>query len=194
MSTGITSRKVVYMLNVSVDGFIDGPNRELDWHLVDEDLHNFINEQLREIDTFLFGRRMYETMSFWDTVGSNPDISEFEREFARNWEQKLKIVYSSTLDSVQGNARLAEGDIAEEIAKLKSQPGLNIQIGGAGLAASAIEQGLIAEYCLFIHPVIVGAGTPLFPNEGSKVNLKLLETHTFGSGVVFLRYQASREG
>lgn len=183
-------RKIIYgPIGVSLDGFIEGPNREIDWHVVDEELHTFINERLREVDTFLFGRRMYETMAVWDTIGSNPDISEFERDFARMWDKKLKIVFSSTLDSVQGNARLAEGDIAEEIAKLKSQPGLNIEVGGAGLAGAAVERGLIDEYHFFIQPIILGAGTPVLPSLDNMIGLKLIETHAFESGVVYLHYQ-----
>lgn len=192
MATGTATRKIIYLIQVSLDGFIEGPNREIDaWH-IDEELHTFINELQSEVDTYIFGRRMYETMSVWDTIGSKPDISEPEREFARIWDSKQKLVFSSTLESVQGNARLATRDISEEIAALKSEPGLNIEIGGAGIAGSAIERGLIDELRFFVQPVILGAGTPVLPPLDNKIRLKLIDTHVFESGVIYLRYQPDR--
>jgi dihydrofolate reductase len=109
-------------------------------------------------------------------------------EFARIWQALPKIVFSSTLDAVEGNTRLATGTLAEEVAKLKEQPGKDLAVGGAGLAASAIEQGLVDEFRLFVNPVVVGGGTPFFPPLERQIDLELVETRTFGSRVVYLRY------
>jgi len=182
-------RKVIYSMFVSLDGFIEGPNREIDWHVVNEELHTYINEQERTFDIFLYGRRTYEVMSYWQTADNNPSSSAYELEFARIWKSIPKIVFSKTLAQVEGNARLVRENIAEEIAKLKERPGKDIELGGAGIASTFIRLGLIDEYRLFVHPVILGGGTPFFPALDDKINLRLVDTRTFGSGVVLLRYQ-----
>ena len=187
-------RKVIYSMMVSLDGFIEGPNRELDWAIPDEELHKFVNDQQSEIDTCLYGRRLYEVMTYWETADKNPSAPEYELEFARIWKNMLKIVFSKTLEQVQGNARLVRNNIAAEITKLKQQPGKDLELGGATIASTFIQLGLIDEYRLFIHPVVLGRGTPFFPALGDKVNLRLVETRTFGSGVVYLRYQRADEG
>jgi dihydrofolate reductase len=174
---------------VSLDGFVEGPNRELDWGMVDEELHTYINDQQREIDTYLFGRRMYEVMVYWDTADTDPSNPEYVLEFARIWKNIHKIVFSKTLEHVQGNATLSKGNIVEEIAKLKAMPGKDMSIGGATIAAALIQLGLIDEYQLFINPVILGSGTPMFQALDHQTNLRLIETKTFSSGVIFLRYQ-----
>jgi len=190
-------RKVIYSPMVSLDGFVEGPNREIDWGSVDEELHTYINDQQRQIDTYLFGRRMYEVMAYWDTAETEPSNPEYILEFARIWKDRLKIVFSKTLEHVQGNARLSRGNIVEEIAQLKSQPGKDLCVGGATIAATLIRLGLIDEYQLFINPVVLGGGTPMFQMSDHKIELRLIETKIFRSGVVLLRYQpagkASRE-
>jgi dihydrofolate reductase len=183
-------RKVIYSPMVSLDGMINGPNRELDWHIIDEELHRFINEQQRAIDTHLYGRRMYEAMIYWETADQDPSQPDYVLEFARIWKQIRKIVFSKTLERVQGNTRLAREDIAEEITKLKAQPGQDMVVGGATIASSVMRLGLIDEYRLFVHPVVVGGGTPFFPALDNPIKLRLVETRTFGSGVVYLCYQA----
>jgi dihydrofolate reductase len=187
-------RKVIYSMMVSLDGFVEGPNRELDWPIIDEELHTFINNQLSEFDTSLYGRRMYEVMMYWETADTNPSAPEYELEFARIWKRTPKIVFSKTLEQVQGNARLVRDNLAAEITKLKQQPGQDIDIGGATIASTLIQLGLIDENQLFIHPVVLGSGMPFFPALGDKINLRLVETRTFGSGVVYLRYQRADEG
>jgi dihydrofolate reductase len=182
-------RKVIYSPMVSLDGFVEGPNRNLDWVLIDEELHSFVNNQQSQIDTYLFGRRMYEVMTYWETADQDPSIPEYMLEFAHIWKRILKIVFSKTLEQVQGNARLSRGNIAEEIAQLKTQPGKDMSVGGAHITSTLIQLGLIDEYQLFIHPVVLGGGTPMFPALTNKLNLRLIETHRFGSGAVFLRYQ-----
>ena len=181
-------RKLIYEMNVSLDGFIEGPNRELDWGRVDEESMRFYSEQQSGMDTLLYGRRLYEVMTYWETAEADPSIPDYEREFARIWKNSTKLVFSKTLEQVQGNARLVRGDIAEEIRKLKQQPGKDLEIGGPNLASTVIQLGLIDEYRLVVHPVVLGSGTPFFPALGDKINLRLVETRTFGSGVVYLRY------
>jgi dihydrofolate reductase len=182
-------RKVIYAPMVSLDGFIERPNQSLDWVIVDEELHSFINDQQGQIDTYLFGRRMYEVMKYWETAEADPSNPEFVLEFARIWKRIVKIVYSKTLDHIQGNARLSRGNIVEEVVELKAQPGLDMGVGGATIAASLSQAGLIDEYRLFIHPVVLGSGTPMFQTSNNQINLRLIETRTFHSGVVMLRYE-----
>ena len=182
-------RKVIYSTMVSLDGFIEGPNRELDWAIIDEQLHKFVNDQQSEIGTYLYGRRMYEVMLYWETADKNPSSLEYELEFARIWKRMPKIVFSKTLEHVQGNTRLVRENIVEEIMKLKQQPGKAMNLGGSNLASTFMQLGLIDEYRLFIHPVLLGRGTPMVRPLDDKINLRFVETRTFDSGVVYLRYQ-----
>lgn len=182
-------RKVIYSPMVSLDGFIEGPNRELDWVIIDEELHKYINDRESAIDTYLFGRRMYEVMLYWETAEKDPANPDYVLDFARIWKGILKIVFSKTLEEVQGNARLSRGNIAEEIIRLKTQPGKDMGVGGASIAANLMPLGLIDEYWLYVQPVVLGSGTPMFPALDNKIDLRLVETHTFGSGVVLLRYR-----
>jgi dihydrofolate reductase len=182
-------RRLIYSMGVSLDGFIAGPGGEIDWSAPDEELHRFHNEQTREIGAHLCGRRLYEVMVYWETADENPSLPEHELEFAGIWKRLPKIVFSKTLDKVQGNARLATDGIAEEVAKLKEQPGKDLAVGGAGLAATFFELGLVDECRLFVSPVLLGGGTPFFPALEARINLELVETQTFGSRVVYLRYR-----
>jgi dihydrofolate reductase len=182
-------RKVIYSPMVSLDGFVEGPNRNLDWVIIDEELHNFVNDQQRKIDTYVFGRRMYEVMKYWDTADTAPLNPEYALEFARLWKSTHKIVFSKTLERVQGNATLSRGNIVEEIAQLKAQPGKDMSVGGATIAAALMQLGLIDEFWCYVQPVVLGSGTPMFPVLEDKINLRLVETHTFRSGVVLLHYQ-----
>ena len=143
-----------------------GPAGEIDWSAPDEELHRFHNEQVREVGVDLCGRRLYETMSYWETADENPSAREIELEFARIWKQLPKIVFSRTLEKVEGNARLAGDGVAEEVAKLKEQPGKDLAVGGAGLASTFIKLGLVDEYRLFVSPVVLGGGTPLLSAAG----------------------------
>jgi dihydrofolate reductase len=183
------ARKLIYSMGVSLDGFIAGPGGEIDWSAPDEELHRFHNQQMRETGPNLYGRRLYEVMTYWETADENPSISEYEREFARIWKDTPKIVFSKTLEKVEGNARLVRDNVAEEVAKLKEQPGEDLAVGGAGLASTFMKLGLIDEFRLFVSPVVLGGGTPYFPALDERVNLELVETRTFGSRVVYLRYR-----
>ena len=182
-------RNVIYSMTVSLDGYIADPGGAIDWSAPDEELHRFHNERVRELDAHFLGRRLYEEMTYWDTVDQNPSASEIELDFARIWLDLPKIVFSTTLSEVSGNARLATGGPAEEVAKLKEQPGKDLAVGGAGLAATFIELGLIDEYQVFVSPVVLGGGTPFFPPLEKRIELELVETRTFGSRIVYLRYR-----
>jgi dihydrofolate reductase len=175
-------------MGVSLDGFIAGPDGEIDWTAPDEELHRFHNQQTRELGAHLCGRRLYEEMLYWETADENPSAAEYELEFARIWKGIPKIVFSETLETVEGNARLATRRIAEEVAELKAQPGHDLAVGGAGLASTLTKLGLVDEYRLFVSAVVLGRGTKYFPAVEERIDLELLETRTFGSRVVYLRY------
>jgi dihydrofolate reductase len=181
-------RKLIYSMMVSLDGFIEGPHGEIDWGIIEEELHRFSNQQARESGVFLYGRRLYETMRYWQTADDDPSLPDYAVEFARIWREKPKVVFSRSLDHVEGNSTLATGDLAEEIKRLKAEPGLDITIGGAHLAAAAIQLGLVDEFQPIVHPVVLGSGTRFLPAVPARINLRLVETRTFGTGVVYLRY------
>jgi dihydrofolate reductase len=181
--------KLTYAMGVSLDGFIAGPGGELDWGEPDEELHRFHNERTRELGAQIMGRRLYETMLYWETAGEDPSLTDYALEFAEIWGQTPRLVFSRTLESVEGNARLATGEIAEEVARLKAEVDGDIAVGGADLAATFTELGLIDEYGLFVHPVAIGTGRPYLQPLDEPLELRLIETRTFGSGVVHLRYE-----
>jgi dihydrofolate reductase len=172
--------RVIYSMSVSLDGFIAGPDGDIDWAAPDEELMAFHTEQSRELDAHLCGRGLYEDMLPWETR---------EGDFAEIWKAIPKVVFSTTLETVQGNARLATGDVADELSRLGKTPAADVSVGGAGLAATLVEHDLIDEYRLFINPVVLGGGTPFFPERRERLKLELIETRTFGARVVYLRYR-----
>ena len=182
-------RKVIYSMGVSLDGYIADPAGEIDWGAPDDELHRFHNQRVREVGTQLCGRRLYEVMLYWETVDQDPAAGETELEFARIWKELPKVVFSSTLERVEGNWRLATDGVAEEVARLKEEPGGDIAVGGAGLASSCIELGLVDEFQMFVSPVVLGGGTPYFPALEERVDLELVETRKFESPAVYLRYR-----
>jgi dihydrofolate reductase len=181
-------RKLIYGMGLSLDGFIAGPDGKFDWAAPDEELHRFHNKQTRELGGHLLGRGLYETMVYWETAPEDPSLPEYQLEFARIWQALPKVVFSATLESVEGNARLVRKGLADEVARLKSEPGKDLAVGGAGLAADCLRLGLIDELQLFVNPVIAGGGTPFLPQLDHRVDLERLETREFGSRVVYLRY------
>jgi dihydrofolate reductase len=185
-------RKLIYSMGVSLDGFIAGRAGEIDWSVPDEELHRFHNRLVRELGVHLCGRRLYEVMAYWETADQNPSAPEYELEFAHIWKALPKIVFSTTLETVEGNARLVREDAVEEATKLKEQPGKDLAVGGAALASTFIKLDLVDEYRLFVSPVVLGGGTPYFPPLNERMNLDLVETRTFGSRVVYLRYRRAR--
>ncbi len=178
------------MMSVSLDGYIEGPNREIDWHLVDDQLHHHFNEQLRGMGAFLNGRVTYELMAeFWPTADTDPSSTKPMIEFARIWRDMPKIVYSKTLQRAEWNTTIVRDVVPEEVARLKAQPGGNLSLGGADLASAFMRYDLIDEYRIYVHPVLIGKGKPLFPPSGPRIPLRLEETNTFGNGVLLLRYR-----
>src|SRR2546423_2295183 len=182
-------RKLIYSMGVSLDGFIAGPGGEIDWSAPDEELHRFHNQQTRELGVHLLGRRLYEEMTYWETADEDPSLPEPELEFARIWKDLPKIVFSRTLEKVEGNARLVREIVVDEVARMKEGPGKDLAVGGAGLASTFIDLGLAAEFRVFVSPVVLGGGTPYFPALEERIDLELVETRTFGSRVVYLRYR-----
>jgi dihydrofolate reductase len=185
-------RKLIYFTMVSLDGYIDKPDANLDWVVIDEELHTYVNEQERKIGTYLYGRRMYELMQgYWPTADEQSDLA-FMIEYSKIWKQIPKVVFSTTLEQVEGNARLVKGDPVAEVIKLKEVPGNDIEVGGAILAGRLIQAGLVDEYRLFFQPVFLGGGSRMVPDLTEAIKLKLVESHTFHSGVVYHRYQANQ--
>ncbi|CBG72892.1 dihydrofolate reductase [Streptomyces sp. LBUM 1478] len=186
-------RRVTYSMNVSLDGYIVGPDGSFDWSAPDPEVFRFWIEQIRGVDVHLLGRRLYETMLYWETAEQEGELDDPEREWVSLWNPLPKVVFSTTLSEVRGTARLASGSPAEEIERLRAEPGEGeIAIGGATLAAQAAEAGLIDEYQVMLYPVLVGGGIPFFSRDERRVNLDLVETRTFGSRFVFLRYRVAR--
>ncbi|MDX6541782.1 MAG: hypothetical protein QOI71_3392 [Gaiellales bacterium] len=183
---------LIYSMSVSVDGFIADRDGAFEWSVPSEELFRFHIAQTRELGGFLLGRRLYETMLVWET---DPSMRETEAEaaFADVWCAIPKVVFSRTLDSVQGNARLAQAWVAEEAAAALEATDKEVAIGGAGLAAAAIELGLVDELRMFRVPVLVGGGTPFLPPVTADVPLDLIETRTFGSRVIYERYRRVRD-
>jgi dihydrofolate reductase len=183
-------RKIILWMSVSLDGFIEGPDREIDWHLVDDELHSHFNERLAAMGAFLSGRVTYELMAgFWPTADSDPLSTGPMVEFARIWRDMPKIVYSRTLERADWNTTVVRDVVPEQVRELAAQPGGDLVLSGADLAAAFMQHDLIDEYRLYIHPVLIGRGKPLFPRSESMTSLRLAETRAFGNGVVLLRYQ-----
>jgi dihydrofolate reductase len=181
-------RKLIYSMGVSLDGYIAGPDGTFDWSMPDEEQHRVHNEQMRELGGHLCGRRLYETMRVWDDVDERSAPGETALEFTRIWRATPKFVFSATLDEVGPNATLVREEAVAEVRRLKQEPGGPLAVGGAGLAATLVRADLVDEYSLFVNPVVVGGGTPFFPPFEGKLELDLLETRTFGSRVVNVRY------
>lgn len=183
-------RKIIYAMSVSLDGYIEGPGGDLSWSAPDEELHQHFNDLERTMDLILYGRGLYELMAaYWPTGDSDPAASEQEKEYAHIWREMPKVVFSTTLQQVEWNSRLVRGNIAEEVNRLKALPGHTMSVGGAGLAAAFTRLGLIDEYWLYVHPVVLGAGKPFFQDVGQRLDLALIETHPFSRGVMLLKYR-----
>ena len=179
-------RSVTYSMGVSLDGYIVGPDGGFDWTAPDKEVFRFWIDEIREVGVHLLGRRLYETMLYWETADQNPSLDDAELEWAALWNPLPKVVFSTTLSAVEGNARLASGGLAEEIERLRAEPGEgDIAIGGATLAAEAAALGLIDEYRAMVYPVLVGGGIPFFPRRERRVDLELVETRTFSSRFVY---------
>lgn len=186
-------RQVTYSMGVSLDGYIVGPDGGFQWTAPDDELFQFAIDQIREVDVHLMGRRLYEAMLYWETADQDPTLDDLKREWISLWNPLPKVVFSTTLSSVEGNARLASGDVGAEIERLRAEPGEgNIAIGGATLAAEIAALDLIDEYRPKVYPVLVGGGIPAFPRAERQVNLELMDSRAFPTGVMYLRQRVVR--
>jgi dihydrofolate reductase len=183
--------KVILWMQMSVDGFIEGPNGEFDWPVVRPELHRAFNERAKELGGLLYGRKVFEGMAaFWPTADEDPDVDENTAAFARLWRPIPKTVFSRTLVDPGWNATVVGDDVAGAVARLKAGAGGDLALlGGADIAATFIREGLVDEYLLFHHPVILGGGKRLFPSPADRVRLRLLEARTFDGGVVVHHYE-----
>jgi dihydrofolate reductase len=190
-------RKLIFGMNVTVDGYIAAPGDDIGWSEPSDELFQWWLDQDRASSLALYGRKLWQTMSsHWPTGDQQPDATPAEIEFARNWRDTPKVVFSSTIDPMTDelgwDTRLVTGDAVAEITRLKAEDGGPMSIGGATLAAAAVRAGLIDEYALATHPVLVGGGTPFFTALDSWVHLNVVETRTFPGGVVLTRYETRR--
>jgi dihydrofolate reductase len=187
-------RHLTYSMSMSLDGYIVGPDGGFDWSAPDDEIFAFATDEVRRLDTHVMGRRLYEAMRYWESPENEPSFNAAEQEFADLWKQLDKVVFSRSLASVEGTStRLATGSLEDELARLKAAPGgKGIAIGGGTLAAQAADLDLIDEYRVRVYPVLVGGGTPFFARTERRANLKLEETRTFASSVVYLGYRVLR--
>jgi dihydrofolate reductase len=179
--------KLIYSAIASLDGYIEDEGGKFDWAAPGDEVHTFVNELERPVGTYLYGRRMYETMVFWEAAGAG--LREVSREYAEIWRAAEKVVYSRTLQTVQSARTRTEREFEPEaIRALKQSSGSDITIGGAELAGQAIAAGLVDECHLFLHPIIVGGGKRALP-DNVHARLELLDERRFDNGVVYLRYR-----
>ncbi|MEV6478998.1 dihydrofolate reductase family protein [Streptomyces sp. NPDC051576] len=190
-------RKISLMMTVSLDGYMEGPDRDIGWHMVDEELHQHFNDTLRPLGAFLDGRVTHELMAdFWPTADADPEAPAPIKEFAAIWRDKPKIVYSRTLPPgpADWNTTIVPEVVAEEVRALKEQPGGDLGLGGADLAATFLRLDLVDEIKVYVDPILLGRGKPMFPVADNRLALRLVENRTFGNGVVLLRYERARDG
>ena len=185
-------RSVIYSMSVSLDGYIAGSDGSFDWTAPDEEVFRFWTDQTRELAAHVLGRRLYETMLYWETADENPSLDFDDREWVSVWRPLQKVVFSTTLSAVEGNARLASGALVEEVERLRGEPGEgDIGIGGATLASEAARLGLIDEFRPVVYPVLIGGGIPFYPQCERRLDLELIESRTLSSRAVYLRYRVS---
>jgi dihydrofolate reductase len=180
---------IVMMMSVSLDGYFEGPDREIDWHQVDDEVHAYVNEKLSRAGGFLDGRRTFELMDdYWPTADQDPAARPVVVEFARIWRDMPKVVYSRTLDHADGNTTVAREVVPAKVLALKEKSAGDLFVGGAELAGTFLHHDLIDEFHFYLNPIILGRGHPAFPLQDRRIELELRETRTFGNGLVLLRY------
>lgn len=185
--------KLIYAMATSLDGYVSDAEGNFGWGTPEQEVHEVVNEQFRSVGSYLYGRRMYETMAYWETAHTQPDQDPYILDYARIWQGTDKIVYSTTLNEVSSaRTRIERTFDPDEVRRLKSESDRDLTVDGPQLAAQAIRAGLVDEYQLFVGPAIVGGGNPFFP-AGVRVDLELVDERRFGNGVVHLRYAARTE-
>lgn len=181
--------RLIYSAITSLDGYIEDESGSFDWAVPDEDVHTFINDLTRPVGTYLYGRRMYQTMQGWETFHNLDDQPSFVLDFAELWQAADKIVFSKTLENVStARTQIVREFDPEEIRRLKAPFDRDILVGGPNLASHAVKSGLVDEIHLFVVPILVGGGKPALPRE-IRLNLELLDERRFGNGMVYLRYR-----
>ncbi|SRX82908.1 bifunctional deaminase-reductase domain-containing protein [Kribbella flavida DSM] [Mycolicibacterium parafortuitum] len=184
--------RLIYGMNVSLDGYIADARGDIDWSDPSEELHQYWNDFERETALAFYGRRLYELMSaYWPTADQDPDVPPLIADFAQIWRDMPKVVFSRTLESVDWNSRLERGDPVEVVRKLKAETDGQLEVAGATLAAPIVRAGLVDEYRLVIGPTAVGGGIPFFPTLPSWISLRLMESRTFPGGAILVRYEAA---
>lgn len=186
-------RKLIFGMNLTLDGYIAALDGDINWGRSSDELFEWWLEQELGISEFLYGRGLWAEMrSFWPTGDQQPDATPAQVAFARNWRDTPKVVFSSTIEDVDWNARVFAGDAVAEIARLKAEVGGPMRVGGPTLGASALRAGLVDEFEIITHPVLIGGGQPFFPLFDGRIELDLVETQTFPGGVVLTRYETRR--
>jgi dihydrofolate reductase len=176
-------------MNVSLDGYTASRDGAIDWAATDEELMAFFIERTRSMEALVYGRRLFETMSaYWPTAESDPNITEQRLDYARVWNSKPKVVVSNSLREAPAGWRLTRGEPEQILEELRRDFSDDLEIGGPTLAADFVRRGLVDEYQLVVHPVIVGGGTPFFPDLERPTGLRLLESHPFARGAVYLGF------
>lgn len=182
--------KLIYSVIASLDGYIEDAAGKFDWARPDEEVHRFMNDLARPVGTYLYGRRLYETMVFWERLPDAGSLPSFVQDYAPIWQAADKIVYSRTLEApTSARTRIEREFDSEAVRQLKETAGADISVGGAELAAQAIEAGLVDEYQLVLTPVVVGGGKRALPDRNVRLDLELLEERRFNNGAVYLRYR-----
>ena len=182
--------KLIYSMFTSLDGYAEAAEGDLGTGAEDQEVHTFVNDLFRPVGTYLYGRRMYETMVYWETVHTKPDVPPHILQYGRDWRAAEKVVYSTTLESVSsGKTRIERSFDPDAVRELKAGADHDITVDGPNLAAQAIAAGLVDEYHLFTTSSAVGGGKRFFP-DGVRLDLDLIEERAFGSGLIYARYRA----
>lgn len=176
-------------MSVSLDGYVNDQDGGIDWHRVSDELHQHHNDLDREIGCHVYGRRLYETMLFWETFDETPDANETMREYARIWQEIPKYVVSHTLSSVPDGFELLDGNLEDDFKTVMRTHDGEISVGGPTLASALTKLGLVDEFHRYVVPVVIGGGTPYFTDDVDHLELTLLETRTFDNGVILERYE-----
>ncbi len=181
--------KLIYAAIASLDGYVADEDGNFDWSAPDEEVHRFVNDLERQVGTHLYGRRMYEVMSYWETADTGPDQPAVIRDYAEIWQGADKIVYSKTLETARSARTRIEREFdPDTVRELKASAGHDLSVGGPDLAAQAIKAGLVDEYHVFVVPYVVGGGTRFLP-DNARLELELLDERRFRNGVVHLHYR-----